>query len=65
MSRPLIRTSDAPQHYTREKIENAIRYFWQSRGVVSGIVPPLPELADIPALAQSIRRNIPAAWGHK
>jgi len=55
----MIRTSLRPQHYTYQSIENAIRYWWQSRGVVSGIVPPLPVLADIPALAQSIRRT----WG--
>jgi len=63
MCRSVIRTSLAAQHYTREKIENAIRYFWQSRMVVNGIVPPLPVLTDIPALAQTIRRNKSAAWG--
>lgn len=56
----VFRSTSGPPPYTARKLENAARYWWQSRGVVNGRIPPLFDLADIPALALLIRRT----WGN-
>lgn len=33
------------------------RKFWQSRMTVNGVVPKLPELVDLEALAKQVRMN--------
>lgn len=38
-------------------MENTARAFWQSHMTVAGKPAPLPELADIPALARAIRAD--------
>lgn len=53
----MTRTSLLPPPLTRLHLENRIRYWWQSRMVKNGTIPDPPELIDIPAFAQSIRRT--------